>query len=108
MSNSPLSFTQTNSLRNELLVRNLPPYTVSGYYVPNVGDRTTQYTPRNLSVVDSTNEFINPNTNISYSKEYYRLNSFGPEGGYFDVRINNQITSKPNQGEYNPNDTQMD
>ena len=108
MSNSPLSFVQTNLLRNELIVRNLPPYTVPGYYVPNVGNRTSQYIPRDLSVIDSTNEFVNPRTNTSYSNEFYRLNSFGPEGGYFDVRIGNQITNKPNQGEYNPNDTQMD
>jgi hypothetical protein len=108
MSNSPLSFQATTIFRKELLVRNLKPYTVAGFFIPNTGNRNTQYTPRDLSVVDSTNEFVNPRTNTSYSNEFYRLNSFGPEGGYFDVSINNKLPVKPNQGEYNPNDTNMD
>ena len=105
MSNSPLSFVATNIFRNELLVRNLRPYTVPGYYTPNTGNRNTQYTPRYSNVVDSPNDLIE---NPPKADELYKLNSYGPEGGFFDVSINRQVSVKPNQGEYSPNDTNMD
>ena len=105
MSNSPLSFQATTIFRKDLLVRNLTPYTKPGFFIPNVGNRTSQYTHSVKSVVDTPDDYID---NPSQPDEYYRLNSYGPEGGYYDVAINNKLPVKPNQGEYNPNETNMD
>jgi len=106
MSNSPLSFEATTELRSKLLGRNLKkPYEVSGYWYPPFLESTEQYTPRLMNVVDSPNEI----ENREYQRDNYLLNSYGPNGGYNEVLFNNNSSSiSPNQGEYSPNETNLD
>jgi len=104
---SPLSFASTTSFRTLLMGKNLPPYSVPGFYRPQVGDVNyeTQITVSN--VIDSPGELINTDP---YAQQLYPLNQYGPNGGYqVGITYNNlasPVTS--NQGEYDPNDTKLD
>jgi hypothetical protein len=107
MPNSTLSFASSSSFRDALLVKNLPPYSVTGVYSPPVSDVDTEVTFSNFNVIDSPNDLI---TNDPFANLLYPLNQFGPNGG-FDLNINYNNPPLPvnsNQGEYGPNDTVLD
>lgn len=76
--NSPLSFSATQQLRNNLLVRNLPPYTAEAFNsnsTPADGD----YVQDNYSVVDS-DDLLNQTETASVNM--YLKNRYGPPEGY--------------------------
>lgn len=107
MSDSTLSFASSSSFRNTLMGRNLPPYNVTGVYTPPVGDVNYPTVLSDSNVIDSPDDLI---TNSPFSSQAYVLNEFGPEGGY-NQNINYNGPALPvlsNQGEYSPNETQMD
>ena len=79
MSESTLSFSSSQSFRDGLLVRNLQPYTVTGFYVPPVSQVAYETQLSNYSVINSPDELINEDP---YVNELYPLNEFGPSGGY--------------------------
>jgi hypothetical protein len=101
---SPLSFVSTESFRNNLLVKNLQPYSVSGVFSPqsNVVQET------NLSfynVVDSPNDLVSTN---QLANTFYPLNEYGPDGGFLNpISLNNLLPVDPNQGPYDYNDNNL-
>jgi outer membrane protein OmpA-like peptidoglycan-associated protein len=105
MSDSSLSFISTSSFRNSLLARNLAPYTIQGVYTPPVSNTTYETVIGDLNVVDSPNNLI---SDSPFPDRLYPLNEYGPEGGYVNTVINNKYPIKPNKGEYDPNDTELD
>jgi hypothetical protein len=107
MSDSVLSFASSSSFRKTLMGRNLPPYNVIGVYTPPVGDVNYPTILGDSNVIDSPDELI---SNSPFASQSYVLNEFGPEGGY-NQNINYNGPALPvisNQGEYSPNETQMD
>jgi hypothetical protein len=107
MSDSTLSFASSSSFRNSLMGRNLPPYSVTGVYTSPVADVNYPTILSDFNVIDSPNDLI---TNSPFSNQAYVLNEFGPEGG-FNQNITYNGPALPvlsNQGEYSPNETQMD
>jgi len=105
MSESALSFASTSSFRNSLIARNLAPYNIQGVYSPPISNINYVTVIGDLSVVDSPNDLVG---NSPFPKDLYPLNEYGPEGGYSNVVINNKYPIKPNKGEYDPNDTELD
>ena len=105
MSDSPLSFISTASFRNSLMSRNLAPYTLQGVYSPPVSSINYPTVLGDLNVIDSPNNLIGDSP---YPDLLYPLNEYGPEGGYTRTVINNKYPIKPNRGEYDPNDTELD
>ena len=105
MSDSALSFVSTSSFRNSLIARNLAPYNIQGVYSPPVTNTNYETIIGDLNVVDSPNDLVG---NSPFPDRLYPLNEFGPEGGYSNVVINNKYPIKPNRGEYDPNDTELD
>ena len=105
MPDSPLSFTSTASFRNNLISRNLAPYTIQGVYSPPVSSINYPTVLGDLNVIDSPNNLIGDSP---FPDQYYPLNEYGPEGGYVRTVINNKYPIKPNRGEYDPNDTELD
>ena len=107
MSESTLSFASSSSFRNSLMGRNLAEYSVEGVYTPPSGPKNFEVTLSDSPVIDSPNEYISQDT---FSNRLYPLNKFGPNAGY-NIQINYNNAPLPvdsNQGEYNPNDTNMD
>ena len=108
MSETTLSFSASASFRNNLMGRNLPPYTVSGSYTPPSGNVNYEATPlSDSSVIDSPNDLIG--TTIK-ANELYSLNEWGPEGGYNNIVSTDgpPLPVTPNQGEYGQDDSQID
>jgi outer membrane protein OmpA-like peptidoglycan-associated protein len=105
MSDSTLSFVSTSSFRNSLVTRNLAPYNIQGVYSPPVSSINYETVIGDLNVVDSPNDLVG---NSPFPRQLYPLNEYGPEGGYPNVVINNKYPIKPNKGEYDPNDTELD
>ena len=105
MSDSILSFVNSASFRNSLIARNLPPYTLNGLYTPPSGPQNYEVSVSNFNVVDSPNELISQNP---FVRNTQTLNEYGPNNGYQNTVINNNLPVTPNQGEYNLNDTALD
>jgi hypothetical protein len=110
MAESFLSFDNSESFRQKLLVRNLTPYNVPGTYTSpgNPINYETNLTVSN--VIDSPNNLVS--TNI-FATDLYPLNEYGPEGGFGDpIGVNSVAsTNNPegtNQGPYQPIDTALD
>jgi hypothetical protein len=110
MSESFLSFGNSEAFRKQLLVKNLTPYNVPGTYTSpgNPVDYETVLSVNN--VVDSPNNYVS--TNI-FAQDLYPLNEYGPEGGFGNpIGINSVAsTNNPegtNQGPYSPNETVLD
>ena len=107
MSESKLTFASTSSFRNTLIAKNLVPYKKDGVYTPKADPQLYETTLSDSSVIDSPDSYIDQDP---FGKQLYVLNQFGPEGGY-NLQINYNGAPLPvnsNQGEYNPNDTNMD
>jgi outer membrane protein OmpA-like peptidoglycan-associated protein len=107
MANSPLSFVSSSSFRDTLMARNLSPYNVIGVYTPPVSQTNYETVLSDFNVIDSPNELI---SNSPYANQAYPLNEYGPEGGFNQtITFNGPILPvNSNQGEYSPNETQMD
>jgi outer membrane protein OmpA-like peptidoglycan-associated protein len=107
MANSPLSFVSSSSFRDTLMARNLSPYNVQGVYTSPVNQTNYETILSDFNVIDSPNELI---SNSPYANQAYPLNEYGPEGGFNQtITFNGPILPiMSNQGEYSPNETQMD
>ncbi len=105
MADSFLSFVNSESFRNSLITRNLSPYTVSGSYTPPSGPQNYEFSASDSNVINSPDGYISQNPFVRSSQT---LNEFGPNNGYQQTIINNNLPVTPNQGEYNPNDTALD
>ena len=107
MSDSTLSFASSSSFRNTLMGRNLPPYNVNGVYTPPATDVNYPTILSDSNVIDSPDELI---SNSPFAVQAYVLNEFGPDGGYNqNISYNGPaLPVNSNQGEYSPNETQMD
>jgi hypothetical protein len=108
---SPLSFFNTETFRNGLVVRNLQPYTVTGSYTPPVAQQNFEYVQSNFSVIDSPDGLIaDPPSNLVPPQYHglYVLNEYGPEGGY-GVTITQSLpfVQNANAGEYNVMDASL-
>ena len=108
---SPLSFFNTETFRNGLVVRNLQPYTVAGSYTPPVAEQNFEYVQSNFSVIDSPDGLIaDPPSNLVPPQYHglYVLNEYGPEGGY-GVTITQSLpfVQNANAGEYNVMDASL-
>ena len=107
MSESTLSFSSSSNFRNQLIARNLSPYTVPGVFSPGGGAVNYETNLTVTSVVDSPDTLISTN---NLANSLYPLNEYGPEGGF---QGKYSIPGAPypvesNKGPYGPNDTQMD
>lgn len=100
-----LSFVSTESFRNNLLVKNLPPYSVEGVFGPVTN--VIQTTNLNVfSVVDSPNNLVSTN---QFANSVYPLNEYGPEGGFSNpINVNGLLPVDPNQGPYNITDSDLE
>jgi outer membrane protein OmpA-like peptidoglycan-associated protein len=107
MASSPLSFVSSSSFRDTLMARNLSPYNVQGVYTPPVNQTNYETVLNDYNVIDSPNELI---SNSPFANQVYPLNEYGPEGGFNQtITFNGPILPvNSNQGEYSPNETQMD
>ena len=105
MSDSSLSFVNSSSFRNTLIARNLPPYAVPGVYTPPANNQNYEYNSSNYNVIDSPNDLIALDP---FVRDVQGLNEYGPNNGYQQTIVNNNLPITPNQGEYNPNDTVLD
>jgi hypothetical protein len=104
MSESLLSFQNSATFRNKLITRTLPKYSVAGFYSSPQGPTNYETV---LSDFSDTNSPGIGDTNIA--NLFYPLNEYGPNGGFVNqISFNGpaQINSS-NQGEYNPNSTQL-
>lgn len=81
--NSPLSFSATQQLRNNLLVRNLPPYTAEAFN-STTSPADGGYVQDNYSVVDSEPLF---NQTENASVNMFLKNRYGPPEGYTERYI---------------------
>lgn len=95
---SSLSFNATQKFRNNLLVRNLKPYTESGSFAGKPGQ--SEFNLEDLSVIDPGNIEDIGNT---AEKKLKTRNKYGPSdrpdfGDVININSNNQTQS--NQGEY--------
>jgi len=108
MPESSLSFNSTATFRNNLMGRNLVPYTVPGAYSPPSGNVNYEVSPMNdSSVIDSPNDLIGTTVQAN---QLYSLNEYGPEGGYNNIISTDgePLPVTPNQGEYGQNNAQID
>lgn len=100
MAESPLSYFSTYILRQDLLARNLRPYKVPGVYTGKDDRAAGDLYLRNLSVVNTPD----PLENEPYLTNAYKVNEFGPLGG-FDKDISFITDTAPtpvNVGPYGP------
>jgi hypothetical protein len=108
---SPLSFFNTETFRNGLVVRNLQPYTVAGSYTPPVAQQNFEYVQSNFSVIDSPDSLIaDPPSNLVPPQYHglYVLNEYGPEGGYgVTITQSLPLVQNSNAGEYNVMDASL-
>lgn len=107
MSESTLSFSSSSTFRNQLIVRNLPPYKVPGVYSPPSGNVNYETNLTVSSVIDSPDTLIATN---NLANNLYPLNEYGPEGGFTGKYT---IPAAPypvdsNSGPYNPTETKLD
>ena len=94
---SPLSFDSTENFRKKLLVRNLKAYG-NGNFTANSNAGTYEFNVDDLSVIDSPSV---EDVGRVEAKELYKINEFGPEGGYTNfVDINDNQNTVANAGEY--------
>ena len=107
MTDSTLSFVSSSGFRNNLIVRNLRPYNVTGVYTPPSGPVTYETILTDSNVIDSPNDLVGNNP---FAGQSYPLNEYGPNGGFnLTITYNRPpLPQQSNQGEYSPNDTQMD
>ena len=108
MSESTLSFNASSSFRNNLMGRNLPPYSVPGAYSPPSGNVNYEVSPLNdIEVIDSPNDLVGT---TNQANQLYPLNEYGPEGGYNNIISTNgaPLPVESNKGEYNQDDAQID
>jgi outer membrane protein OmpA-like peptidoglycan-associated protein len=100
MSESFLSFGNSETFRKQLLVRNLSPYNVPGSY-NSPGNPINYETNLTVSnVTDSPNNYVSTNL---FASDLYPLNEFGPEGGFgVPIGVNLTPVLEPNQGPYYP------
>jgi len=100
MSESFLSFGNSESFRKQLLVRNLPPYNVPGAYTSPGNPVNYETNIGSLNVVDSPNNYVSTNL---FANDLYPLNEFGPDGGFGSpINVNLVPVLDPNQGPYYP------
>ena len=107
MSESKLTFASTSSFRNTLIAKNLVPYKKDGVYTPKADPQLYETKLSDSPVINSPDSYIDQDP---FGNQLYVLNQYGPEGGY-NLQINYNRPPLPvnsNQGEYNPNDTNMD
>jgi hypothetical protein len=106
MSESFLSFGNSELFRKQLLVRNLVPYSVPGAYTSPGNPINYETTLTVSNVVDSPNNYVSTNL---FANDLYPLNEYGPEGGFSTpIGVNVTPVLNPNQGPYQPNDTVLD
>jgi hypothetical protein len=106
MSESTLSFASTQTFRNNLLGRNLPPYRVTGAFSPS-GPRSYISNISDYNVIDSPGENL---VNGKYSNILYPLNEYGPNGGYnLTITYNGPpLAVNSNKGEYDLTDSELE
>ncbi len=108
---SPLSFFNTETFRNGLVVRNLQPYTVAGSYTPPVAQQNFEYVQSNFSVIDSPDGLIaDPPSNLVPPQYHglYVLNEYGPDGGYgVTITQSLPLVQNANGGEYTVMDASL-
>jgi outer membrane protein OmpA-like peptidoglycan-associated protein len=107
---SPLSFDSTENFRKKLLVRNLKAYG-NGNFTANSNAGTYEFNVDDISVIDSPSV---EEVGRVQAKELYKINEFGPEGGFTNfVDINDNQNTVANAGEYDftasqpPKDTEQ-
>jgi hypothetical protein len=94
---SPLSFDSTEGFRKKLLVRNLKSYNTLNF-TSNSNAGTSEYNVADYSVVDTPSL---EDTGRVAAKDLYKINEFGPFGGYTNyVDINDNQQTVANMGEY--------
>ena len=96
---SPLSFDSTENFRKKLLLRNLKPYKVDGFYVSNDGSKNTEIVLIDYSVIDE--QTVDVEAKLQEPK-LIGLNKYTPIGGTFGdlVSINLNFNSETNFGNY--------
>jgi outer membrane protein OmpA-like peptidoglycan-associated protein len=108
---SPLSFLNTSTFRDSLVVRNLQPYTIAGAFTPPVAEQNYEYNQNNFSVVDSPNGLIDdPPSNLIPPQFHglYVLNEYGPQGGYgVTITQSQPLVQNANGGEYTVMDASL-
>ena len=100
MAESPLSYFSTYFLRESLLGRNLQPYAIPGVFTPRNDRAAGDLFLRNLSVFNTPD----PLENEPFLTNAYKVNEFGPNGGYDkDISfITDTAPVSPNVGPYGP------
>ena len=96
---SPLSFDSTENFRKKLLLKNLKPYKVDGFYVSNDGSKNTEIVLIDYSVIDE--QTVDLEAKLQEPK-LIGLNKYTPIGGTFGelVSINLNFNSETNFGNY--------
>ena len=96
---SPLSFDSTENFRKKLLLKNLKPYKVDGFYVSNDGSKNTEIVLIDYSVIDE--QTVDVEAKLQEPK-LIGLNKYTPIGGTFGelVSINLNLNSETNLGNY--------
>ena len=96
---SPLSFDSTENFRKKLLLKNLKPYKVDGFYVSNDGSKNTEIVLIDYSVIDE--QTVDVEAKLQEPK-LIGLNKYTPIGGTFGelVSINLNFNSETNFGNY--------
>ncbi len=107
MSDSSLSFASTSTFRNNLLGRNLAPYTVQGVFTPPISNVAYETVLTVTNVIDSPDNLIADDV---FANQLYPLNEYGPDGGFNTTITFNgpPLPVASNSGEYSPNDTVLD
>ena len=107
MADSFLSFANSSSFRNQLVVRNLQPYTVAGVFSSPQSNINYETNLTVSSVIDSPDTLISSN---QFANTLYPLNEYGPDGG-FEGKYSLPGSPYPvesNSGPYDPKDTNLD
>ena len=96
---SPLSFDSTENFRKKLLLKNLKPYKVDGFYVSNDSSKNTEIVLIDYSVIDE--QTVDVEAKLQEPK-LIGLNKYTPIGGTFGelVSINLNFNSETNFGNY--------
>jgi len=74
----PLSYLSTQSLRDSLLSKNLPPYNVEGSFTSNVNNPTFEVVQTVSGVIDTPSVTTNMFSPMSQSRILGSLNQYGP------------------------------
>ena len=96
---SPLSFNSSENFRKKLLLRNLRPYGVEGFYQGNDSKKNTEVSIIDYSVIDSPS--IELEANIQEPR-LIGLNKYTPLDGDFGniININKNLGTQTNFGNY--------